>query len=170
MYNKTNIIFSLIIMLCVSCDDEDTITTPVMTNSGNEIAMDGIWNSDCIDFTEFRLKESFDFDGENLVITINQYSGETCENPDQIETVTITFQTAGTLEAMLNGSTVIGNKVSGTQQSSSNANKSAFKQTFYVDDASGKSILYHGIFADDGGAVSSDGYPIELHPFAIVRE
>lgn len=153
-----------------ACSEDEEIKTTVLTSSGNEIAMDGVWQSDCIDFTNFRLKEDFDFNGENLVITIHQYEAETCDNADATETVTITFQVLGTVEATLNGSTVVGNKVSGTQKSSTDTESSTFKQTFYINDDGGTNQLYHGIFEDDGGAVSSDGFPLELHPFAIAQE
>lgn len=153
-----------------SCSEDDSIKTTVLTSSGNEISLDGIWNSDCIDFTSYRLNESFDFDHENLVITIHQYSSETCENPEVTETVTITFQVLETIEAQLNGTTVIANKVKGTQTRSRDSQSSEFKQTFYIDDASGINILYHGVFGDDGGATSSDGFPVDLHPYAITQQ
>lgn len=170
MYYTKIILTACIFFLLWSCSEEDPIKTTVLTSSGNEIAMDGIWRSDCIDFTDFRLKESFDFDSEDLVITIHQYTGEACESPDDTETVTITFQTLGTIEAKLNGTTVVANKVKGTQSSNRNKQSSEFKQTFYIDDASDTNTLYHGIFGDDGGTLSSDGHPTELHPFAITQE
>lgn len=168
-YNKMLSITCLFFLLW-GCSEDESIKSTILTSSGNEIAMDGIWHSNCIDFTNFRLNESFDFDEGDLVITIHQYTGQTCENPDATEKVTITFQTLETIEAKLNGNTVLANKVKGTQTSSSDNKSSDFKQTFYVDDASGVNILYHGVFSDDGGILSSDGYPLELHPFAITQE
>lgn len=159
----------LFIMLW-ACSDDEKVKTTVITSEGKEISMDGHWHSDCIDFTSFRLQESFDFDGEHLIIVIHQSSSENCENPDVTESINITFQTLGTIEAKLNGVTVLANKVKGTQTSDSNNQLSSFKQTFFVDDSDGINVLYHGIFAGDGGAVSSDGFPMELHPFGIVQE
>lgn len=153
-----------------ACKEDELIKTTVLTSSGNEISMDGIWKSSCLDFTNFRLNENFNFDGENLIITIHQYSAETCENPDATEIVTITFQTLETIDVKLEGKVVTGTQIKGTQVSSKDGKSSTFKQTFYVDDSSGKNILYHGVFEDDGGEVSTDGYPLELHPFAIVQE
>lgn len=154
-----------------SCnDDDETLETNVTTSNGSVISLDGMWTSDCIDFTEYRLSEDFDFDGDQLMITIYQSNGETCDNPDQTQTVDITFHVLGTIEATLDGSVVLGNKIAGTQKSSSKAEASDFKQTFYILEQSGERALYHGIFGDDGGELSSDGYPIELHPFAIVQQ
>ncbi|WP_420583361.1 hypothetical protein [Reichenbachiella sp.] len=170
MYNKKVYSIVSLFFLLWSCSEEDPIKTTALTSSGNEISLDGIWKSDCIDFTSYRLNESFDFENENLVITIHQYSSEACEDPDVTETVTITFQVLETIEAQLNGTTVIANKVKGQQTSSRDNQSGAFKQTFYIDDASGTNILYHGVFGDDGGATSSDGYPMDLHPFAISQE
>ncbi|WP_422359731.1 hypothetical protein [Reichenbachiella sp.] len=170
MYFNKMLSNTCLFFLLWSCSEKDLIKTTVLTSSGNEISMDGIWRSNCIDFTDFRLNETFDFDGKGLIITIHQYTGETCENSDATETVTIIFQTLETIIAQLNGSAVVANKVKGTQTSSSDNKSSEFKQTFYVDDASGVNVLYHGIFGDDGGKLSSDGYPVQLHPFAIVKE
>lgn len=170
MYYNKMLSIACLFFLLLSCSEDDIIKTTVLSSSGNEISMDGIWRSECLDFSEFRLKESFGFKDENLVITIHQYSGQSCEDPDATEIVTITFQTLETIEAKLSGTTVVANKVKGTQTTSSDNKSSEFKQTFYVDDASGNNVLYHGVFGDDGGKLSSDGYPLELHPFAIMQE
>lgn len=168
----TSIYFmTMLSVFLLSCnDDDDVLETRVTTSKGSVISMDGIWQSDCIDFTDYRLAEDFDFDGDQLTISIYQSNGENCDSPDQTQTVDITFQVLGTIEAMLDGSTVMANKISGTQKSSSDTEASDFKQTFYILEQGDERALYHGIFGDDGGALSSDGFPVELHPFAIRQQ
>jgi len=171
-YRIIKLAIALLPAAITSCDDDGelTITTTVITSMGNEISMDGIWVSGCVDFTEFRLKESFDFNASSLVIDINQFEDGTCTDVINNEIITIEFQVLGTIDATLNGVTVMGNKISGTETSSSNNISESFMQTFYVDDSVDPILLYHGIFGDDGGATSPDGYPIELHPFAIAKQ
>jgi len=171
--NYRNIKLAIAVLMAVftSCgDDEPMFKTTVLTKLGSEISMDGNWQSECLDFIEFRLEESFDFKGSNLVININRFEDGTCTGAMNIETVTIEFQVYGTIDATLNGKIVIGNKISGTETSSTNNISESFRQTFYIDDSVDPILLYHGIFGDDGGAISSDGYPIELHPFAIAKQ
>jgi len=171
-YRIIKLAIALLPAAITSCDDDGelTINTTLITSMGNEISMDGIWVSECVDFTEFRLKESFDFNASSLVIDINQFADGTCTDVINNEIITIEFQVLGTIDATLNGITVMGNKISGTETSSTNNISESFKQTFYVDDSVDPILLYHGIFGDDGGATSPDGYPIELHPFAIAKQ
>ncbi|MEO9967978.1 MAG: hypothetical protein ABJF11_19455 [Reichenbachiella sp.] len=168
---KGKILIGLVVQIFFvwSCSEDNESQTSVITGAGNEISMDGIWESECLDFTDFRLREDFDFDGDNLVITIDRSSAETCDQIDDTEKVTITFRVVGTIEVQLDGATVLANKISGTQKSDGDGSSSEFKQSFYIDESDDTLILYHGVFEDDGGMVSSDGYPLELHPFAISK-
>lgn len=169
MKTKTILYQIVVLFIIVGCNEDEEPRTLILTSSGNEISMDGIWQSDCIDFTAFSLKEDFDFDGNNLVITINRFETSTCENTDASEKVTISFEVVGTMNATLNGNQVLANLVTGTEKSNQDSQSSKFKQTFYVNDHDGVNRLYHGVFEDDGGTTSDDGFPLDLHPFAIVQ-
>ena len=60
--------------------------------------------------------------------------------------------------ATLAGADVAVTRVDGTDLTQNEP----FKQVFHVDDTQAADRLFHGVFADDGGAVDTDGYPTEL--------
>jgi len=86
------------------------------------------------------------------------------------EVLTMTFQIGETYQVELAGKIVLANKITGTAISNKTNVPDSFKQAFHVDDASTPLLLYHGVFGDDGGQLTTDGYPLNLHQIAITKQ
>jgi len=143
----------------------------LVAKSGNAINMDGVWQASCIPLENLFISESFTFSNESLIINIRFFDNENCLEPAVgSDIITITFSPGDTYEVEQQGAMVLANKISGTESSSANNTTGDFKQAFYIDDSQIPYRLYHGVFEDDGGAVTNDGYPLELHPIAIVKK
>lgn len=150
-------------------DPEDEVR--LIGASGKAINMDGVWEVACVQQGDVYLSETFAFDGPSLVISIYIHATATChEAPINAEVVTITMHHAGTFNAALESTSVLSNKIDMLSKSSRDNVEEELKQTIYVDDRSTPFKLYHGVFADDGGTVTGDGYPSQLHAIAISRQ
>jgi len=165
------ILSSLIVSSCgkdESIDSETTIT--LTTISGNELSMNGIWSSGCVEANnDMILSESLTFNNENLQIDINGYDNMHCKGATIFnELVVITFNNSGTTTVIFNGEEVLVNKIDGTA-SYTDGRVEDFKQLFFIDDTSGEKYMHHAIFENDGGQVDSEGYPIEIIPISIIK-
>ena len=138
--------------------------------SGNLIDMTGIWET-CAEVNGVYLHEMFDFREENLILTINIHSTANCSEPAMdTEVITIDFQIGETYEVELAGENVLANKITATAISDKTNETESLKQAFHVDDSSTPLRLYHGVFGDDGGQLTTDGYPLNLHQIAITKQ
>ncbi|WP_420577570.1 hypothetical protein [Ekhidna sp.] len=160
-------------MLIASCKESDvkpSLIVDVTTSNGNIISLNGQWTSGCVTDMGNHLDEVFSFEDNNLLIDISIFKEENCSELAAKEKITIQFYVVGTIKAQLNGESVIANKIEGTQTMQSSGVTKEFKQIFYVNDSDGALILHHARFQNDGGAQSSDGFPIELIPIDIVKQ
>jgi len=138
--------------------------------SGNLIDMTGIWET-CAEVNGVYLHETFDFEEQNITLTINIHSTANCSAPVlDTEVITMDIQIGDTYEVELQGKNVLANKITGTAISDKTNELEQFKQAFHVDDSSAPLRLYHGVFGDDGGQLTTDGYPLDLHQIAITKQ
>lgn len=171
---KFIVILFLISHTMVSCQKDDDInsTSIIMlkTISGNEISMDGIWSSGCVEANNnMILNESLSFNNENLQIDIKGYGDLECNGvPILSQAVVITFINSGTTIVQLNGNQVIVNKIDGTAIYS-DGRVEAFKQVFFIDDTGNNLYMHHALFGNDGGEVDTEGYPTEIIPIPITK-
>lgn len=156
---------------CSPGNDENPIKIDLVTSEGNTMEMTGRWFSGCVNINDASLEEVFTFDGQSVTIDINFFSEQNCQGSHirrQVINLDIT-DVGETYVVQLGGREVIANKISGTQQIGGEPETEHFKQAFFIDDSGDMPKLYHGIFADDGGTVTADGYPLELHNIAITK-
>ena len=138
--------------------------------SGNMVDMTGIWQT-CAEVNGVYLHETFNFEETNLILTINIHGTANCSGPAMdTEVLTMTFQIGETYQVELAGKNVLANKITGTAISNKTNVPDSFKQAFHVDDLSTPLRLYHGVFGDDGGQLTTDGYPLNLHQIAITKQ
>lgn len=176
-------ILSVVIIFVVGCSSTQgtgpTVTGPdrtrqevvLVTSSGNTINMNGGWQAVCVAQGSVFLSEEFTFSGPTLRIDIQAYGASDCQGtPLDTETVTLSFTPRGPYAVDLAGKTVTANRIEGEATSNKDNKPERFKQAFYVDDTSGQYRLYHGVFSDDGGRLTVDGYPMDLHAVAIIRQ
>ena len=167
--------FVIVLALNVACSnssepEEINEETNIVSSKGNEVNLDGRWESERVDLGGTILAEVFEFNSNNLIITIDEFADLNPQSqPINTETITISFEPKGTINCVLNGSSVVGNKVSGTSHSSSTNETQNFKQSFFIRE-NGTLEFYHGVFADDGGRISSEGYPLDLHNIKFVKK
>lgn len=158
----------------ISCQKDDvpsSISTIVLkTISGNEISMNGIWSSGCVEANNnMILNESLSFNNENLQIDINGYDDLECNgDPILSQVIIITFINSGTTTVQFNGNQVIVNKIDGTA-TYSDGRVEAFKQVFFIDDTGNNLYMHHALFGNDGGEVDTEGYPTEIIPIPITK-
>ncbi|MEQ8303036.1 MAG: hypothetical protein RIB47_06565 [Cyclobacteriaceae bacterium] len=172
MKNITLLLLAGILLLSCSKSAEEILPeNSVITSSGNRISMDGSWTASCVSSGSRFLSETFTISSKTIALDIEMFNTAGCSGlPDEMESLDMSFEVGDTYQVTLNGVQVTANKISGIATSSSSGIPEPFKQAFYIDDASGSPVLYHGIFGDDGGKLSPDGYPIELHNIAIARD
>ena len=138
--------------------------------SGNMVDMTGIWQT-CAEVNGVYLHETFNFEETNLILTINIHGTANCSGPAMdTEVLTMTFQIGETYQVELAGKNVLANKITGTAISNKTNAPDSFKQAFHVDDSSAPFRLYHVVFGDDGGQLTPDGYPLNLHQIAITKQ
>ena len=138
--------------------------------SGNMVDMTGIWQT-CAEVNGVYLHETFNFEETNLILTINIHGTANCSGPAMdTEVLTMTFQIGETYQVELAGKNVLANKITGTAISNKTNVPDSFKQAFHVDDSSTPLRLYHGVFGDDGGQLTTDGYPLNLHQIAFTKQ
>ncbi|MEQ9310655.1 MAG: hypothetical protein RLN90_14455 [Balneolaceae bacterium] len=170
---KIIILSFLICFTTVSCQDDD-IGSPSLimlkTVSANEISMDGIWSSGCVEANNnMILNESLSFNNENLQIDIKGYNNLQCNGATVFsQAVIITFNNSGTTTFQFNGNQVIVNKIDGTA-TYDDGRVEAFKQVFFIDDTGNNLYMHHALFGNDGGEVDAEGYPIEIIPIPITK-
>ena len=170
MKNWLVVFFSAVILLGACSKEEMAVDSKsFITHEGKDILLDGTWQSDCIQFPKFHLKEYFVFDGDQLQIIIERYENGSCDQNANKEIVSIQFIKESDSQILFDNQKVNVNHISGTT-SFADGSKEKFKQTIYIDDRSERTVLYHGIFEDDGGAVNRNGFPISLHPFPIKKQ
>jgi hypothetical protein len=179
MKNSKTTLFTLAMIamavLFQSCknEDPDPITQiDLITASGNTITMTGNWLSPCAELDGNSIKEVFTFNGLNASIEIDFFSGSGCQgNPANHETINLQINDVlNTYSVNLDGVMVTANKIKGTESTVGEPGTDNFKQGFYIDDTGSLPVLYHGIFGDDGGTLTTDGYPLEMHNFGIVKQ
>lgn len=141
----------------------------VRTSSDREILLDGTWKSGCASDLGRNLSEVFVFSDMTLVIDIEVYEDAECSRVIGTERIAIEFAIGDPISLNFDGRSVIANRISGTQTVKSKGRRSSFKQTFFVDDQGEHAKLYHARFPEDGGSLSSDGYPTDLIAVAIVK-
>ena len=170
------IMFTSLLFLSFGCGEnmvEPEVQLPkieLVAASGNLIDMTGIWET-CAEVNGIYLHEIFDFEEQNLILTINIHSTANCSEPAMdTEVLTMSFQIGETYEVELAGKNVLANKITGTAISNKTNVPDSFKQAFHVDDLSTPLRLYHGVFGDDGGQLTTDGYPLNLHQIAITKQ
>lgn len=170
---KIIILSFLICFTTVSCQDDD-IGSPSLimlkTVSGNEISMDGIWSSGCVEANNnMILNESLSFNNENLQIDIKGYDNLQCNGATVFsQAIIITFSSSGTTTVLFNDNLVVVNKIDGTA-TYSDGRVEAFKQVFFIDDTGNRLYMHHALFGNDGGEVDAEGYPIEIIPIPITK-
>ena len=178
-FSKVIVITILTGQTFVACQSDDSIndtfigdptTASLKTISGNEIDINGVWETGCVQANnDMNLNESLTFNNENLVIEIKGYDNVSCDgSPNFGEQVSIIFQNSGTTNILYNGSQVIVNKVDGTA-TYTDGRVENFKQLFFIDDTNDEIYMHHSIFENDGGQVNTEGYPIEVIPISIIK-
>ena len=165
--NKLSRLLSLICLtvITIACNDDEIMpinNLELVTASGVSINPDGLWESGCATDLGMNLSEIFTFSGETLIIDIQFFEDDQCSNLEGTEKVTISYMAGETFQAMLNGQSVLTNKISGIATNQSDNVSYTFRQSFYIDDSGTMLKLYHGRFGDDGGELTDDGYPMEL--------
>ena len=167
------------VILFAGCSDDSSVSPRIdeaekiniISSLGNSINLNGIWKSNCAVAAGLNVKETFDFNNNSLLITIDIYNNGDCGGtPVQTQKIEIDFQSFGEIEALINGKTVRANKIAGKSKELSNGKTEDFKQTFYILEENNAFSLYHGVFSDDGGRLSSDGFPLDLHNVAITKQ
>jgi len=170
------IMFISLLFLSFACGGnmvEPVQKTPkieLVAASGNMVDMTGIWQT-CAEVNGVYLHETFNFEETNLILTINIHGIANCSGPAMdTEVLTMTFQIGETYQVELAGKNVLANKITGTAISNKTNVPDSFKQAFHVDDSSTPLLLYHGVFGDDGGQLTTNGYPLNLHQIAITKQ
>lgn len=162
----------LTILLAFGCSEEEPLQNIlVTTSSGDRLSMDGEWAASCVSAGSNFISEVFQFKENKITLSIDTYTTPDCgAPPDANEVIEMSFEVGGVYSVSLDGKEVMANKIQGVSKSNKSSESEPFKQAFYIDDTASQPALYHGVFGDDGGKLSSDGYPLELHPIAIIKE
>ncbi len=159
----------------MSCQNDAQVTPEsiyrLITVSGVEISMNGIWESGCVAANNGQiLNEYLLFNNSNLEINIKGYDNLQCDGTAVFnEIVTIAFRKSGTTTVNFEGRSVVVNTIDGTA-TYMDGSVEDFKQIFFVDDSSDELFMHHALFENDGGQVNEAGYPIELIPIAITKK
>ncbi|TJY38076.1 hypothetical protein [Pontimicrobium aquaticum] len=171
---KLLILYVLIGIFTFSCQKDDPIdiieSITLTTTSGNNINMDGVWSSGCVEANNnMILNESLIFNNKDLQINIKGFDNMQCNGTAIFnETVIISFNTTGTKTVTFEGEQVLVNKINGTAEYS-DGRKETFKQIFFIDENIESKFMYHAIFENDGGQIDAEGYPIEIIPIPITK-
>jgi len=173
--NNLSRLLSLVFLIVIAIACKDDEITPVnnlelVTASGVSINPDGLWESGCATDLEINLTEILTFSGETIIIDIQFFEDDQCDNLAGTEKVTISYMAGETFQARLNGQSVLTNKVSGIATNQSDNESYNFRQSFYIDDSGTILKLYHGRFGSDGGELTEDGYPLELIAVAFQKK
>tara|TARA_R110000868_G_scaffold304437_1_gene564967 strand:- start:19173 stop:19730 length:558 start_codon:yes stop_codon:yes gene_type:complete len=139
--------------------DDDFLLT---TNIGNKISLDGHWGTGSVVDNGNVLYERFSFSENTFEIFAEFYSDSSCNQSVGTVTINIEFEVDGTHNVVFNGQEVSANKISGKQIIG--PEEKQFKQSIYIIEDGDDISFYHTRFPDDGGTVSSDGYPNEIVP------
>lgn len=143
-------------------EGDDSLLT---TNIGNQISLDGNWGTGCVVDNGNILFERFSFSENTFEIFAEFYSDSSCTQSVGNITINIEFEVDGTHNIVFNGQEVTANKISGTQRIGHEEKQ--FKQSIYIIETTNEISFYHARFPDDGGTVSSDGYPNEIVPISF---
>ncbi len=151
--------------------NEDTAELRIISSAGNEVDLNGTWKTNCEVIGGVNMKETLEFNDNSLKITIYVYNEGNCDgNPVETQIIDINFESKGEITAVINGQTVKANKISGTSTNLSTGRTENFKQTFFILEENNMLKFYHGVFEDDGGRVSGEGYPLDLHNFPFFKQ
>lgn len=173
MKKKLFIVFAIVGVLasCSKGDDETPEQFLFTTASGARISLDGNWQANCVPLEGVAISEVFTFSGNQITLTIDTYQAGGCDQaPIESDVIRMTFTLGATYNATLDGSSVIVNEIQGSSTSETTRQTENFKQAIFIDDIDGNMALYHGVFSDDGGAINANGFPMELHPVAIIKQ
>lgn len=109
--------------------------------------------------------EVIDFTEDVMTIVFDRFNRGDCSGAATIQELRLLFSVGDLAEATLNGSTVTVSRVDLVDPVSGQE----IKQIFWVDDRQTPFRFHHGIFAEDGGAVDAEGYPLQLNPAFAAR-
>lgn len=159
--------FLLTTLACSETPLQEIDITSLTSDLGNQISMNGNWVTECEQDLGMNMTETFIFSENTLQIQIQVYSDESCNDQIDSRVIDVDFEVQGTFTAQLNGQEVTGNKISGTQKVGTQVE--SFKQSMHVVESETGLHFYHGRFGDDGGNLTSDGYPIEIIPIEFKK-
>jgi hypothetical protein len=89
--------------------------------------------------------------------------------PVNVRNVRIEFGVVGTIEANLGDRTVTTNKIEGRFRFDDVGEYEEYKQSIYIEENVSDLTLFHGIFKEDGGTLSADGFPLDLFQIPITK-
>ncbi len=156
-------------MVTNACKDSPTNVQSELlftSNLGNELLLDGTWESGCAEDRGRFGSEIFRFTDNSLTIEIKFYSENTCTTLSGEMNVDIEFEVNGTINATLNGETVRANKISGIQRI--NGQEESFRQSIFVEELADGIQFYHARFEEDGGS-TFEGYPTDIIPIPFMK-
>jgi len=159
----------------MSCQNDAEVipesTYRLISVSGAEISMNGIWESGCVAANNGQiLNEYLLFNNGNLEINIKGYDNLQCNGTAVFnEIITIDFRKSGTTTVNFDGRSVVVNTIDGTA-TYMDGSVEEFKQIFFIDDSGDELFMHHALFENDGGQINEAGYPIELIPISISKK
>jgi hypothetical protein len=172
------LIFLLLSMLLTACSKNESIAQPQIDNDhllfvtsvGNKISLNGTWKAKCVQTNSMDITETFVFADSVFTILIEMYEEGKCGGePVNVRNVRIEFGVVGTIEANLGDRTVTTNKIEGRFRFDDVGEYEEYKQSIYIEENVSDLTLFHGIFKEDGGTLSADGFPLDLFQIPITK-
>lgn len=103
---------------------------------------------------------------KQVSLTLDRHLRANCSGQPFRVNLSLELELAGTATATLASEPVTVARVILTDQSTGEI----VKQIIYFDDRQTPIRLHHGVFADDGGPLDAEGYPLVLHEVFLERQ
>tara|TARA_R110000868_G_scaffold304437_1_gene564964 strand:- start:16681 stop:17259 length:579 start_codon:yes stop_codon:yes gene_type:complete len=146
------------------------------SNLGDLLSLNGTWSSGCVEDTSGIFSERLTFSENKVTDHITYYSEPNCTVILNDSLIEMEFEINGTIDLELEGLELIANKVSGIQRVGNEEKPikqsiAVVELTFYAYGSTKTVIAFNKArLQDDGGVISSDGYPVELLSTRFYRQ
>ena len=103
----------LLTALAFACGKDDDPTEELLhltTSTGQLIDPSGQWESGCVNDLDTNISEVLTFSNESIEVDIEVFQEATCDNVIGTNNVSITYRIDGTIQAKLDGTSVLANK------------------------------------------------------------